>query len=860
MQGTWRLGRIGQVNLYLSYTWILTTLLIMWWIGLLWLPENFPSWGPTLNWLIAGVVTLLFLGSVIAHELVHSIVAPSGAVGRNANLFPFGAAVPFRLERVGARRALLSALAAPVFNIVLGGILLLLGAAFSDPDNALRGLSAILTPLGFLNLWLGLLNLVPGIPFDGGWVLVAGTYYFTNDREGGFALASTLGRIAALVLVIIGAWRGLVSDQWLDSLALVMVGWAAWQSGLAGQQRNLVRGLLENLRARDFMEPAWESDTVSENATVAELVKAHPKFPPAIPLPVVDSAGALLGVTSLGAASTLLQGTWATTPVRSITLPVTTLRSVTPDTPLINVLGLLQDGIQGVLGDRDDVKLDGATSAQFAATGATPDPASEDVLFIPVIEDNSLVGSINPDKIYAFEEAGQQFGVQETMPLAQKVRSGGWSKVLGFMPLVMLLAAVAILGNIALRTDPEKLQESVTDPDSTITFSQFAPAEGEIIGLGARTISVQVEAARPVVSATIWIDGEPATTILSGASALTQTASANVSGFTLGLHTARITAVEENGRRKSHEWQFRVLPGAPGPDSTPTVQNTPTPQLPVSESLDTSDFSPRLGSRLPAGEEATLSLVVVPSSEQSPSEVKIYLDAQELDARIEPVAEAAGTYRIIAQAPALLPGGHRVRVEVTGAGGGTITSEWTFTALIPNQNNAYFQETGYFVTQPFLGYWQENGGLGLFGYPISDIMQETDDATGEVYTAQYFERARFELHPSQGDIVLLGRLGAILHAPEEPVSPIEGAQFFPETGHNLSGIFLDYWNANGGLAVFGFPISEERVEKNPVDGKEYSVQYFERNRFELHPENAGTPFEVQLGLLGAELYQQLYAR
>jgi subtilisin family serine protease len=79
-----------------------------------------------------------------------------------------------------------------------------------------------------------------------------------------------------------------------------------------------------------------------------------------------------------------------------------------------------------------------------------------------------------------------------------------------------------------------------------------------------------------------------------------------------------------------------------------------------------------------------------------------------------------------------------------------------------------------------------------------------------------------------------------------------GALYYQQTGHSLSGVFRSYWEAHGGLAVFGYPISEEFTEVSPTDGKLYRVQYFQRNRFELHPENAGTPYEVLLGLLGRE--------
>jgi hypothetical protein len=63
-----------------------------------------------------------------------------------------------------------------------------------------------------------------------------------------------------------------------------------------------------------------------------------------------------------------------------------------------------------------------------------------------------------------------------------------------------------------------------------------------------------------------------------------------------------------------------------------------------------------------------------------------------------------------------------------------------------------------------------------------------------------------------------------------------------------------YWRQFGGLAQFGFPISAPAVERSPIDGKDYTVQYFERARFELHPEHKGTPYEVQLSLLGRQFH------
>ena len=76
--------------------------------------------------------------------------------------------------------------------------------------------------------------------------------------------------------------------------------------------------------------------------------------------------------------------------------------------------------------------------------------------------------------------------------------------------------------------------------------------------------------------------------------------------------------------------------------------------------------------------------------------------------------------------------------------------------------------------------------------------------------------------------------------------------YFELVGHTLRGGFLDYWRSKGGLVQFGYPLTEEFTEVSPTDGKPYVTQYFERARFESHPENK-PPYNVLLGLLGRTL-------
>ncbi len=174
----------------------------------------------------------------------------------------------------------------------------------------------------------------------------------------------------------------------------------------------------------------------------------------------------------------------------------------------------------------------------------------------------------------------------------------------------------------------------------------------------------------------------------------------------------------------------------------------------------------------------------------------------------------------------------------------------------------FFSQTGHNLGGAFKNYWDSHGGLAQFGYPLTEQISEISSEDKKPYTVQYFERARFELHPENAGTayeVLLGLLGSIV-APKVERAPTSATPpdgiYFEGTGHSLGGVFRKYWEAHGGLPIYGYPLTEPYQEKNPDDGKIYFVQYFERNRFELHPENAGTDNEVLLGLLGSQIARQ----
>jgi hypothetical protein len=192
------------------------------------------------------------------------------------------------------------------------------------------------------------------------------------------------------------------------------------------------------------------------------------------------------------------------------------------------------------------------------------------------------------------------------------------------------------------------------------------------------------------------------------------------------------------------------------------------------------------------------------------------------------------------------------------------------------QGERCFEETGLCISGRIRAYWEHNGGLSVFGFPITPLRME--DVEGSTVQAQWFERTRLELHPENAPPydVLLGRVGddALLLQGRDwwregrEAGPKDDCLWFEKTGHNVCDVapglgFWSYWRQHGlrssalesyrrSLALFGLPLTEARLEINPDDGQPYLIQWFERARFEYHVAPSGGSL-VLLGLLGNEL-------
>ena len=182
------------------------------------------------------------------------------------------------------------------------------------------------------------------------------------------------------------------------------------------------------------------------------------------------------------------------------------------------------------------------------------------------------------------------------------------------------------------------------------------------------------------------------------------------------------------------------------------------------------------------------------------------------------------------------------------------------------------RETGFCIDARIVRYWQSNGGLSVFGHPISAVQERFEN--GGIIRTQYFERHRIEVHPLAAPYdIQLGHVGSeelrarygVDNAADTRGNQA-GCRWFGETNHAVCGEFAAYWQGHGvaldqrngwsyaeNLALLGFPVSGELTETH--EGQSFTVQYFERGRLELHPNNPA-PYRVLSGLLGRTAQQR----
>jgi Zn-dependent protease/CBS domain-containing protein len=351
-----RLGSIRGIDVLADASLLILFLLITFSLATGVFPEWHPHWAAGLCWLTALGAALLFFASVLAHELSHALVGRRyGVEIRRITLFMFGGVAQMQGEPPSWRAELATAIAGPLTSLLLGAIFLQLAGLVAgplrfDPADPRRTL-ATLGPVASLLLWLapvnvalGLFNLVPGYPLDGGRVLRAVMWGLSGDLQQATRRASAAGQVFAWLLMSCGCLMALglrlpfLGGGLVNGLWLAFIGWYLHNAALMSYQQVLIHAALEHVPVRELMQTHFVP--VAPQLRVSALVKDYVMASGQRAFPVVDE-GRLAGIVSLRDLQKAARADWESASVGSIMTPVAKLVVISPEQSALEALELM---------------------------------------------------------------------------------------------------------------------------------------------------------------------------------------------------------------------------------------------------------------------------------------------------------------------------------------------------------------------------------------------------------------------------------------------------------------------------------------------------------------------------------------
>lgn len=368
------IGKIFGIKINIDWSWIFIFLLITWNLALGLFPAIHPEWGMFLHWAVGLSASLLFFSSVLVHELAHSLVARSrGIPVKSITLFLFGGVAGIEQEPQSPRTEFLMAIVGPITSIVLGAVFIFLAGAspgslgdfISDPLvslSELNPLSTLLLWLGPINILLGIFNLIPGFPLDGGRVLRSIIWNITGDLKKATRYASWAGQGVGFLFMIIGVAMILgievpfFGSGVLGGLWLAFIGWFLNSAASQSYQKVILEHLLGNVPVSRLMNN--DVPTVSPHETVDELVHKHIMGTDKYAFPVMED-GNLEGIVSLEDVRKIPNDIWRQRKINQIMVPIDELDVTHPREKVSDAMNKLMKRDVGQLPVVEDGRLIG---------------------------------------------------------------------------------------------------------------------------------------------------------------------------------------------------------------------------------------------------------------------------------------------------------------------------------------------------------------------------------------------------------------------------------------------------------------------------------------------------------------------
>lgn len=352
MLGGFKLGRIFGITIRIDWSWLFIFLLIAWDLATAFAQVH-PGWTTWLAWLMGVVAALLFFGSVLAHELAHSLVARArGVPVRSITLFLFGGVSNIQREPSSPLAEFLITIVGPITSIVLGFVFIWLSgvaigpldAVMASPFDLIRQLDPIKTLLlwlGPINILVGLFNLIPGFPLDGGRILRSILWAVTRNLRRATYWATLVGRGMAWLMIIVGVAMifgiriPLFGTGFINGIWLAFIGWFLNSAAAQSYRQVVVEESLTGVPVSQLMR--LNPPSVSPLSSVGDLVQNYMMGTDDQSFPVVSGLQ-LIGIVTVNDVRKVPHQAWATTTVEQIMTSADKIAEVTPDEDAVEAL------------------------------------------------------------------------------------------------------------------------------------------------------------------------------------------------------------------------------------------------------------------------------------------------------------------------------------------------------------------------------------------------------------------------------------------------------------------------------------------------------------------------------------------
>lgn len=332
MQASWKIGSLFGIPLFLDPLWFIILTFVTLNFGL-----NYLQWGNVLAGSAGLVMALLLFGSVVLHELGHSIVARSQGIKVNSiTLFLFGGIAAIEEESKTPGEALQVAIAGPSVSIALFVLLMLL--SYILPTSSLASL--MMGDLARINLILALFNLIPGLPLDGGQIFKAAVWKVTGDRFLAVHWAAKAGQILGWSAIAAGAVLEFSTGELVGGLWLVLLGWFGVRNATTYDRVTTLQETLLKLVAADAM--TREFRVVDANQTLRSFADLYLLETNTRPVYFAESDGRYRGMVSIDDLRLVERSQWESQTVQSIVHPIAEIPHVTESTSLVEVINSME--------------------------------------------------------------------------------------------------------------------------------------------------------------------------------------------------------------------------------------------------------------------------------------------------------------------------------------------------------------------------------------------------------------------------------------------------------------------------------------------------------------------------------------